>query len=107
MFDMRQVSDDEVILVVNGPLLQEATADFQAQIDVLMHSKHATVTLDFTNTTAIVSACLGKIIRLRSYLVESQRTLRIRGCSDNLYSMFVMLKFNTMFSIKQSNDSDA
>ena len=101
MFQVRELSKDEVVLEVSGSLAGEATSEFHRQIDELASGKHSKITLDLSRTVTINSSALGKILLFRKKLDEQERTLQIRGCSDSLYKTFQMIKFDTLISIKQ------
>jgi anti-anti-sigma regulatory factor len=99
MFEVKQVSSDEVILAVDGPLSGESALAFGLQMDDLAATRKSVITLDLSRTPAINSAAIGKILMFRKKLVEQQRTLQIRGCSPELFSTFQMIKFDTLMSI--------
>ena len=100
MFQVKQVSNDEVILAVDGPLAGESAVAFGLQMDDLVATRTSVITLDLSRTAAINSAVIGKILMFRKKLVEQQRTLQIRGCSKDLFKTFQMIKFDTLMSIK-------
>jgi anti-anti-sigma factor len=102
MFQVKQISREEVVLEVTGSLSGEATGEFHRQIEELASvSKSSKITLDLSRTATINSSALGKILLFRKKLAEQERTLQIRGCSDSLYKTFQMIKFDTLISIKQ------
>jgi anti-anti-sigma regulatory factor len=97
----KAVSKDEVLLAVSGPLSGEVTSEFHRNMEELAAGGHATITLDFSQTTTINSSVLGKILLFRKKLAEEGRTLQIQGCSDALYKTFQMIKFDTLITIKK------
>ena len=99
MFERKQVSRDEVMLSVIGSISAETIAEFHREVDELCSGTTATVTLDLSRTPSINSSALGKILLFRKKLAEQQRTLQIRGCSENLYKTFQMIKFDSLISI--------
>jgi anti-anti-sigma factor len=101
MFQVKQVSREEVVLEITGSLSGEATGEFHRQIDELASGKSSKITLDLSKTATINSSALGKILLFRKKLAEQERTLQIRGCSDSLFKTFQMIKFDTLISIKQ------
>ena len=101
MFERRNVSTDEAVLVVGGSLSGDATAEFQRQIEELAAGPCKTITLNLSGTATINSSALGKILLFRKKLGEQDRTLRIRGCSDLLLNTFKMIKFDTLISIEK------
>jgi anti-anti-sigma regulatory factor len=100
MFEVKQVSSDEVILAVDGPLMGESAVAFGLQMEDLVATRKSVITLDLSRTPAINSAAIGKILTFKKKLVEQQRTLQIRGCSKELFGTFQMIKFDTLMSIK-------
>ena len=75
MFEQRNVSRDEVMLIVTGSLSGERTAEFHRHMEDLVAVGSGVVTLDFTNTDSINSSALGKILLFRNKLAEQDRTL--------------------------------
>ena len=101
MFERKRVSRDEVMLTVIGSLSAETTAEFQREVEELTEGDSVTITLNLAGTPSINSSALGKILLFRKKLAEQQRTLQIRGCSENLYKTFQMIKFDTLISIQK------
>jgi anti-anti-sigma factor len=101
MFERKQVSRDEVMLSVVGSISAETIAEFHRQVDDLCAGDTVTVSLDLSRTPSINSSALGKILLFRKKLAEQQRTLQIRGCSENLYKTFQMIKFDSLISIQK------
>ena len=101
MFERKDLSKDEVVLTVIGPLDGESTAEFHRWVEELVNESYAMITLDLSQTLNIGSSALGKILLFKKKLAETQRTLQIRGCSDNLFKTFQMIKFDQLMSIKQ------
>jgi anti-anti-sigma factor len=99
MFERTQVSRDEVMLSVVGSISAETITEFHREVDELCSGDTVTVTLDLSRTPSINSSALGKILLFRKKLAEQQRTLQIRGCSENLYKTFQMIKFDSLISI--------
>ncbi len=101
MFERKNLSRDEVLLSVIGPLSGETTNEFHRQVDELVAASYPTISLDLSRTESINSSALGKILLFRKKLAEHQRTLQIKGCSEALYKTFQMIKFDTLISIKR------
>ena len=101
MFERKNLSKDEVLLSVIGPLSGETTAEFHRQVEELVASSYSTISLDLSQTESINSSALGKILLFRKKLAEQQRTLQIKGCSDPLFKTFQMIKFDTLISIRK------
>ncbi len=101
MFERKNLSKDEVLLSVVGPLSGETTNEFHRQVEDLVSASYQTISLDLSKTESINSSALGKILLFRKKLAEQKRTLQIRGCSDGLYKTFQMIRFDTLISIRQ------
>ncbi len=101
MFERKNLSKDEVLLSVVGPLSGETTNEFHRQVEDLVSASYQTISLDLSKTESINSSALGKILLFRKKLAEHQRTLQIKGCSESLYKTFQMIKFDTLISIKR------
>ena len=101
MFEQRNVSRDEVMLVVTGPLAGEQTGEFHRHMDELVAIGSRIITLDLARTESINSSALGKILLFRKKLAEQDRILQIKGCSESLYKTFQMIKFDTLISIQK------
>ena len=101
MFERKNLSKDEVLLSVVGPLSGETTNEFHRQVEELVAAAYPTISLDLSRTESINSSALGKILLFRKKLAEHQRTLQIKGCSEALFKTFQMIKFDTLISIKR------
>jgi anti-anti-sigma factor len=101
VFERKQLSSDEVVLVVTGPLSADASNDFARQLEQLVSSRRTVITLDLSQTDSICSAAMGKILLFRRKLTEEGRTLQIRGCSPNLLSLFQMINFGALVPIQR------
>jgi len=101
MFEQKSISNDEVVLAVNGSLTGETTNEFQKRVEELSGGNWGTITLDLSRTASINSSALGKILLFRKQLAERERTLQIRGCSEALYKTFQMIKFDTLISVQR------
>lgn len=104
MFDVKHVSKEEVILRIDGPLSGESTVEFHSQMVELIAGSCKKITLDLSKTPAINSAAMGMIVRFNKNLNEQQRSFQIRGCSESLYSIFLMIKIDTLISIKKESE---
>lgn len=101
MFERKNLSKDEVLLSVIGPLSAETASEFHRQVEELVAASYPTISLDLSRTESINSSALGKILLFRKKLAEHQRTLQIKGCSESLFRTFQMIKFDTLISIKR------
>jgi anti-anti-sigma factor len=101
MFRQETVSGGETILIVTGPIVGEAVVEFAQKLDGLGAGRATTVTLDLSQVPAMNSAAIGKILSLRTRLVEQKRVLRIHGCSDQLFVLFKMIKLDNLLQIEK------
>ncbi|HTO21771.1 MAG TPA: STAS domain-containing protein [Spirochaetia bacterium] len=101
MFQRKDLSKNEVVLSVDGPLNAEATSEFHRQVEDLVAASYATIILDLSRTESINSSALGKILLFRKKLAEDRRVIRIKGCSEALYKTFMMIKFDALIPIEK------
>ena len=101
MFMKKEISSAEVILEVHGALNGDTADQFQKNLEELAASPHRIITLNLSDVNAINSSCIGKILLFRKRLSEENRTIRITGCSDSLYSTFQLIKFDKLIDIKK------
>ncbi len=101
MFLQKEVSKDEIILQITGPLNGEPANEFQKHLEELSAGSHKTITLNLAEVSSINSSCIGKILLFRKKLAEQDRTILIRGCSDSLYNTFQLIKFDKLLNIKK------
>jgi anti-anti-sigma factor len=99
MFDKRERSKEEVELLVEGPLDSESAEEFQRILQDLVTSDYETITLDLSAVPSINSTSIGKILLLRKNLTEQDRLIRIRGCSDTLYTTFQLIQFDKLVDV--------
>jgi anti-anti-sigma factor len=101
MFRIETVPGDETILIASGPIAGESAAEFGKKIEALVAGRASTVTLDLSQTPAMNSEAIGKLLLLRKKLAEQKRVLRIRGCSDPLWRIFKTIKLDTLIPMEQ------
>jgi len=101
MFLHKELSKDEIVLQIGGPLNGEPASEFQKHLEELAAGPHKTITLNLSEASSINSSCIGKILLFRKKLVEQDRTIRIKGCSDSLYNTFQLIKFDKLISIEK------
>jgi anti-anti-sigma regulatory factor len=101
MFEIRKISGEESMLVVQDAITGENASEFHRLMQELCDSDTSIVTLNLSGATAINSSALGKIMLFRRKLEEGQRRLQIRGCSEILFKTFQMIKFDTLISIQR------
>jgi anti-anti-sigma factor len=102
MFQKKEISKDEVVLEIHGPLSGETTNDFHRHLQELSSEKCSLVILNLSEVSTINSSSLGKILLFRKKLSEEGRTLKIKGCSDALYKTFQMIKFDKLIPIDRA-----
>jgi len=101
MFQRKDLSKNEVVLSVEGPLAGEATSEFHRQVEDLVSASYSTIILDLSRTESINSSALGKILLFRKKLAEDRRIIKIKGCSETLYKTFMMIKFDALIPIEK------
>lgn len=101
MFFKKEVSSDEIVLQVSGSLNGEPANEFQQHLQQLADGGYRTITLDLREVSSINSACIGRILLYRKKLATGERVIRIRGCSDPLYTTFQMIEFDKLLSIQR------
>ncbi len=101
MFVRKEVSKEEITLVVRGTLSAETAEELHRHLDELAGGRWRTVSLDLSATDAINSSSLGKLLLFRKRLAEDGRVLRINGCSEQLYRTFQMIQFDKLIPIKR------
>ena len=98
----QEVSNNEIMLKVHGTLMgMESTDTFQHQLQELVASNIKTITLNFEDVETINSSCIGKIFLFQKKLEEDGRIIQIRGCSDNLYKTFQLIKLEQLITIER------
>ncbi len=101
MFRQETISRYEAVLVISGPLSGDAVSEFQMKMEKLSAGEFLTISLDLSEATSISSAALGKVILFRKMLRDQGKTLKIDGCSKELYTMFKQLQLERLIDIKQ------
>ncbi len=101
MFLKKELSKEQALLQISVSLEGEAVATFQEYIEELFAGSHKTIIFDLSEVQAINSSSLGKILLFRKKLIDQQRNLQIRGCSDQLYDIFKLIMFDRIIDIKK------
>ena len=99
MLRQEQTSETEVLLIVSGPLYGESAQEFERKIDALRKSSYVTITLDLSMAVGITSSAIGKLVSAHRELLAQNRSFRISGCSETLYSIFQKIKLDTLMQI--------
>ncbi len=93
------VSETEIRLVVSGSLYGEAGYEFERDLEALSESSYVTITLDLSMAVGITSSAIAKILLLHKRLLAQNRSIKIRGCSEVLYSVFQKIRLDTLIEI--------
>ncbi len=101
MFTKKEISNEEVVLEIDGPLNGDVVDEFQKIMEELIAGPHRIITLNLSKVEAINSSCIGKILLFRKKLSEARRTIQIKGCSDSLYNTFQLIKFDKLIHIEK------
>jgi anti-anti-sigma regulatory factor len=94
-------AEGEMILIVLGLITGEASIEFIRKIDLLAAGRATTIILDLSQCPGMNSESIGRILTVRKKLVEENRMLRIRACSDLLWDTFKKIKLDTLISIQK------
>jgi anti-anti-sigma regulatory factor len=94
-----KISETEIALVVAGSLFGEAGIEFETAMESFVETSYPTVTLDLSMALGITSSAIGKLMSVHKRLLARNRKLRIRGCSDVLFSVFKKIKLDTIIQI--------
>lgn len=101
MFTKKDLSKEQALLQISGPLDGETVATFQEYIEELLAGSYKTITFDLSEVQAINSSSIGKILLFRKKLIDQKRKLEIRGCSDQLYDIFKAIMFDRIIDIQK------
>ena len=99
MLKQEFVSENEIRLVVSGSLYSEAGSEFERKLEALRESSYLTITLDLSMAVGITSSAIAKLISVHRLLAPQNRSIRINGCSEALYSIFQKIKLDTLIQI--------
>jgi anti-anti-sigma factor len=99
MFSKKILSDEEVVLEIEGPLTGDTAAEFKNQLLELTAGSWPCITLNLLAVPAINSASIGKVLLFRKNLAEAGRVLQIRGCSEALHTSLKMCKLDSLMLI--------
>lgn len=101
MLDQNVRSPEEVELTVTGPLSGAEAEEFQRVLQGLAEGSQRVITLNLAAVPSITSSCIGKMLMVRKALAKADRTLRVRGCSNELYTTFQLVRFDRLLSIER------
>ena len=100
-YQKKIVSEKEIALEVEGSLTGPEAEDFQAALEeVSSDSSLSTLTLNLTETTAINSASIGRILLAQRKLEETGAFLQIDGCSDAVYETLTSINLHKVVTIR-------
>ena len=101
MFIKKELSKEQIILQINGPIEGQSGETFQQYLNELLASPYKIIIFDLSKSDCIDSSSLGKILLFRHQLKNQKRSLQIRGCSDQLYDIFKLIMFDRIIDIKK------
>lgn len=99
MLTVEKLSETEARLIVSGPLFGAAGVEFEKRMESLCESGYRAIVLDLSMALGITSSAIGKLLAAHKRLLVQNRTIRIDGCSDVLYSTFQKIKLDTLIQI--------
>ena len=86
-----------------GPFTFSDTLKFKGMIHQLMDKQSHGISIDFSNVTFIDSAGLGMLLLLRSECANRQIALAIHSASGQVERLFMISKFDQLFSLRTGN----
>ncbi len=101
MIQRKEVSANELELVVEGHLSGEANTDFQAALDDALKSNCRVIALDFERLESLSSTAIGKILHFRRRCDETGRRLVIRRCNPRVRELLAMIRFDSLITFEQ------
>ncbi len=101
MFFLKEISKDENVLEVYDNLELYNQSEYELYFKHLEAGNQRLVTLDLTNLKVINAMTLGRIVCLRQRLLQEERTMRIKGCNDNVYKTLKFLKSDRVISLEK------
>ena len=99
LLSVEKLSETEARLIVSGPLFGEAGVQFEKRVESLCVTNYRAIILDLSMALGITSSAIGKLLAAHKRLLSQNRTLKIDGCSDVLYSTFQKIKLDTLIEI--------
>jgi anti-anti-sigma factor len=99
MMSLREISPEEIELVLQNHLAREDMAEFQEWLDKLLLGVHGTIALNFEGVASLSSSAIGKILQFKRNCDEKGRKLLIRKCRPQLLQLLRMIKFDTLIQI--------
>jgi len=100
VINKREVSADEVELVLEGHLAREDMNEFQKHLDEALGGGHRVIVLNFERLTNLSSTAIGKILHFKKKCDEMGRRLVIRRCSPEMLQLLKMIKFDALIPIE-------
>lgn len=98
--NLREVSAEEVELVLQTHLAREDMVEFQSWLDRALEGTHRTIALDFEGVQTLSSSAIGKILQFKRMCDEKGRKLVIRKCKPQMLQLLKMIKFDTLIKIE-------
>ncbi len=94
MISLEEVSAAERVLRLSRCLQLDDLARFDPIAERLAEENHPLVTVDLSGMKTINVLTIEKLLLLEQDLWRRGRSLRVRGCSRNVYSAFEYLKLD-------------
>jgi len=98
-FKLKQTGPGEMTLFVNSDLHGEPGKRFSEWMEKLYATKCLAIVVDLSQGIGITSEGIGKLLSVRRRALEDNRTFKINGCSDNVYSTFKKIRLHTLIEI--------
>ena len=100
MMSLKEISAEEIELVLQNHLAREDMAEFQTWLDKALLGVHGTIALNFEAVTSISSSAIGKILHFKTTCAEMGRRLVIRNCGPQMLQLLKMIKFDALIEIE-------
>ena len=87
-------------VVFSGRVDNEGSAVFQQAFDSLLESSEQSVVLDLKGLEFINSSGIGKLLIFHKKMVNSGRTSRIEGLSEEIFTLFKAIRLDKIIDMK-------
>jgi anti-anti-sigma factor len=101
MIKRNVVSADELKLEIDGDLTGANAQELSQELESVLSESYKTLTLEMTETTAINSASIGRILLARKKYKDANIGIRIVGCSDVIYEALTSLNLDRLISVRK------
>jgi anti-anti-sigma factor len=97
---MKEISSEEVEVILEGHLSREDMNEFQVWLDRALQGGHRIIALNFESVNNLSSSAIGKILHFKRVCDEMGRRLVIRRCGAQMLQLLKMIKFDALIQIE-------